>query len=71
MNISDNNFRSAPNLTTLVLNWENPTIFTTGNDSSCFDGKPKDQITLKVPVGTKALYEAHALWGSGFVIEEQ
>lgn len=36
-----------------------------------FAGLIYSNITLHVPKGTKALYEAHALWGLGFNIVEQ
>lgn len=75
MDIMAYNFSYAYNLKTVELNWNveelgklkyNPKIAT-----FYFDALVYSDITLLVPKGTKAAYEAHELWGMGFKIVEK
>ena len=65
-------FYYTRNLTDLVLHWADPSLcYTVDNPSeNYFIDMNYASITLHVPAGTKALYEAHPLWGLGFKIVE-
>ena len=68
------NFHSCTSLQELTLNWPNPSAckIDTNYLGSYFYGVTGSNVTLKVPAGKVAIYEAHPLWGAkGFKIEEQ
>jgi len=62
--IANLNFAGLGLLTDVTVNWANPSTCTTSSQSFQAD---QSKIILHVPIGTKALYEAHSLWGSGFM----
>ena len=75
MRISAYNFDRAYNLKTIELNWNVDELeklkYQSSPASYYFSDMIYSDITLLVPKGTKAAYEAHELWGLGFKIVEK
>ncbi|MDL2241757.1 Ig-like domain-containing protein [Bacteroidales bacterium OttesenSCG-928-L03] len=71
--IGGHNFGYMENLTDVVLNWDNPSECSIEPRAATFYFADLiySNITLHVPAGSKARYEAHNLWGMGFKIVEQ
>jgi hypothetical protein len=57
-------------LTDVTVEWEDP-FFIAYIASTAFNGVPLSSCTLHVPAGTKALYQAAAIWEEfGNILED-
>ena len=72
--IQGRNFEDCANLKEVVLRWSEAQlgelIYAKNVATAYFVGAVYTDITVRVPKGTKAAYEAHKLWGMGFNIAE-
>ena len=72
--LSGRNFNYCANLKEVVLRWNEAQlgklIYEPNVATFYFTGTAYSGITVRVPKGTKAAYEAHKLWGMGFKITE-
>lgn len=73
--IDGHNFHKSYDLKTIELNWDveglSALYYERPPATFYFSGLVYSEITLLVPKGTKAVYEAHELWGLGFNIVEK
>jgi len=65
--IGDNAFYSCSGLTSVIVGWDSPLVI--GN--SVFSSSNNQNVTLYVPKGTKAAYEAAAVWQNFGDIKEK
>ncbi len=66
--IESNAFNGCTGLTHIKVNWETPLVITSSNN--IFNNIDVSSVTLYVPAGTKAMYEAAEVWKDfGTIVE--